>query len=88
MPKTLIILAHPTISQSTVHKQWAAAVRHHTDRFTVHELYTAYPQGKLDVAAEQKLIETHDALVWQFPVYWFNCSPLLKQWFDEVLTHG
>jgi len=34
------------------------------------------------------LIEAHDALVWQFPVYWFNCPPLLKQWLDEVLTHG
>ena len=25
MPKTLIILAHPNISQSTVHKHWADA---------------------------------------------------------------
>lgn len=24
----------------------------------------------------------------QFPVYWFNCPPLLKQWCDEVLTYG
>nr|3F2V_A Chain A, General stress protein 14 [Treponema denticola] len=88
MPKTLIILAHPNISQSTVHKHWSDAVRQHTDRFTVHELYAVYPQGKIDVAAEQKLIETHDSLVWQFPIYWFNCPPLLKQWLDEVLTYG
>ena len=88
MPKTLIILAHPNISQSTVHKHWSDAVRQHSDRFTVHELYAVYPQGKIDVAAEQKLIETHDSLVWQFPIYWFNCPPLLKQWLDEVLTHG
>ena len=88
MPKTLIILAHPDLSQSVVNKQWAAALKQHADRFTVHELYAAYPQGKIDVAAEQKLIEAHGALVWQFPVYWFNCPPLLKQWFDDVLTHG
>ncbi|UTY27855.1 NAD(P)H-dependent oxidoreductase [Treponema putidum] len=88
MPKTLIILAHPNISQSTVHKHWSDAVRQHSDRFTIHELYAVYPQGKIDVAAEQKLIETHDSLVWQFPIYWFNCPPLLKQWLDEVLTHG
>lgn len=88
MPKTLIILAHPNLAQSTVNKHWAAALRQHADRFTVHELYAAYPQGKIDVTAEQKLVESHDALVWQFPVYWFNCPPLLKQWIDEVLTYG
>lgn len=88
MPKTLIILAHPNISQSTVHKQWRTRLQQYDDRFTVHELYSLYPKGKIDVAAEQKLVETHDALVWQFPVYWFNCPPLLKQWLDEVLTHG
>ena len=78
MPKTLIILAHPNLAQSTVNKHWAAALRRHADRFTVHELYAAYPQGKIDVAAEQKLVESHAALVWQFPVYWFNCPPRLK----------
>ena len=88
MPKTLIILAHPNLSESTVNKRWAAALKRHADRFTVHELYTVYPRGKIDANAEQKLIEAHDALVWQFPVYWFNCPPLLKQWLDEVLTHG
>ena len=88
MPKTLIILAHPNLSQSVVNKHWTAALKQHTDRFTVHELYTVYSQGKIDATAEQKLIEAHDALVWQFPVYWFNCPPLLKQWLDEVLTHG
>ena len=88
MPKTLIILAHPNISQSVVNKHWAAALKRHTDRFTVHELYTVYNRGEIDAASEQKLIEAHDALVWQFPVYWFNCPPLLKQWLDEVLTHG
>ena len=63
MPKTLIILAHPDLSQSVVNKQWATALKQHADRFTVHELYAAYPQGKIDVAAEQKLIEAHGALV-------------------------
>ena len=88
MSKTLIILAHPNLSQSTVNKHRAAALRQHTDRFTVHELYAVYHRGKIDASAEQKLIEAHDALVWQFPVYWFNCPPLMKQWLDEVLTHG
>lgn len=40
------------------------------------------------MSAEQKLMESHDAPVLQFPVYRFNCPPLLKQWLDEVLTYG
>ena len=66
MPKTLIILAHPNLSQSVVNKHWAAALKQHTDRFTVHELYTVYNPGKIDATAEQKLIEAHDALARYF----------------------
>ncbi|MGP1564573.1 MAG: NAD(P)H-dependent oxidoreductase [Treponema sp.] len=54
----------------------------------VHELYTVYPRGKIDVSAEQKLMESPDAPVLQFPVYRFNCPPLLKQCLDEMLTYG
>lgn len=82
MSKTLIIPAHPDISQSTVNKHWTTAIKQHPDSFIVHELYTVYPRGKIDVSSEQKLIESHDAPVLQFPVYRFNCPPLLKQWLD------
>lgn len=85
---TLIIVAHPDIAHSTVNKRWLEALKQHPERYTVHELYARYPDGKIDVAAEQALVEAHDNLVWQFPVYWFNCPPLLKQWLDDVLTHS
>ena len=42
----------------------------------------------IDVEREQALVEEHQNIVLQFPVYWFNCPPLLKQWCDEVLTTG
>ena len=86
--KTLIIAAHPHIAQSVVNKCWLDKLAKHPDRFTVHRLYTAYPDGKIDIAREQALVEAHGGIVFQFPVYWFNCPPLLKQWFDDVLTYG
>ncbi|MBH5328228.1 NAD(P)H-dependent oxidoreductase [Eikenella sp. S3360] len=86
--KTLIILAHPNLAQSTVNRRWLAELEKHPDRYTVHKLYDTYPDGKIDVAREQALVEAHDNLVFQFPVYWFNCPPLLKHWLDEVLTYG
>lgn len=52
------------------------------------ELYQSYPDGKIDVEKEQALVEVHGSLIWQFLVYWFNCPPLMKQWFDDVLTYG
>lgn len=88
MSKTLIIVTHPDIAQSTVNKRWVEELKKHPERFTVHELYRAYPDGKIDVDVEQKRVEAHENLVLQFPVYWFNCPPLLKQWIDEVLTYG
>lgn len=88
MSKTLVIAAHPNIAQSAVNKRWLAQLRRYSERFTVHELYAAYPDGKIDIAAEQRLADAHQALVLQFPVYWFNCPPLLKQWLDDVLTYG
>lgn len=88
LDKTLIIVAHPDLGQSTVNQSWVKALRQHPERFTVHELYAQYPDGKINVDAEQRLVEQHAHLVLQFPVYWFSSPPLLKQWQDEVLTYG
>ena len=86
--KTLVIAAHPNLAQSTVNQRWLAELAKHPGRYTVHAIYDAYPDGKIDVAREQALVAAHGSLVFQFPVYWFNCPPLLKQWFDDVLVYG
>ena len=88
MKKTLIIVAHPNIYQSTVNQIWAATLSKDKEHYTVHNLYTVYPDGNIDVAVEQKLVEMHGTIIFQFPIYWFSCPPLLKQWLDSVLTHG
>lgn len=86
--KTLIIVIHPDITSSLVNKRWIEALNKFPDKYHVHSLYEVYPDEKIDVPAEQKLIEQHDKIVFQFPYYWFNCPALLKKWMDEVLTHG
>ncbi len=88
MKKTLVIVAHPHIDQSVINKRWVEELEKYPDQFTVHQIYQAYPDGVIDVAKEQALVEEHENLVFQFPVYWFNCPPLLKQWLDEVLAYG
>ena len=86
--KTLVVIAHPSIETSIVNKRWIKELKQYPEKYTVHELYKAYPEGKIDVEKEQKLIETHGSLILQFPIYWFNCPPLLKRWLDDVLTYG
>lgn len=86
--KTLVIVAHSDISKSVVNKRWIEELEKYSGKYTVHELTSAYPDGKIDVNREQNLVEEHDNLVLQFPIYWFSCPPILKKWLDEVLTHG
>ncbi|WP_337064639.1 NAD(P)H-dependent oxidoreductase [Rouxiella badensis] len=86
--KTLIIVIHPNINDSIVNKRWVSELDKYPDLFTVHSLYQHYPDGIIDVEKEQRLIEQHGSIILQFPLYWFNCPPLLKKWLDEVLTYG
>ncbi|SFN18195.1 Putative NADPH-quinone reductase (modulator of drug activity B) [Chitinophaga sp. YR627] len=86
--KTLVVVIHPNIKSSVINKRWVKALNEHPDKYTVHQLYAVYPDEKLEVQAEQWLIEQHDKIVFQFPYYWFNCPPLFKKWLDEVLTYG
>ncbi|MGN7863070.1 NAD(P)H-dependent oxidoreductase [Chryseobacterium sp. 22458] len=86
--KTLIIVTHPDIEKSVINKRWIEELKKYPEKYTVHQLYKAYPDGKIDVTSEQKLMESHDTIVFQFPFYWFSSPPLLKQWLDEVILHG
>ncbi len=86
--KKLIIVSHPNIEKSVINKRWTEELAKYPDHFTIHNIYTAYPDGKIDIEKEQKLIEAHDALILQYPLYWFNCPPFLKQWLDDVFTYG
>lgn len=86
--KTLIVVAHPNISKSVINKRLIEELKKYPEKYTIHELTSSYPDGKLDVEKEQRLIEAHDNLVLQFPVQWFSCPAILKTWLDDVLTHG
>lgn len=50
----------------------------------------AYVEGTLpaDVAAEQDKLRCADALVVQFPLWWYGMPAILKGWFDRVFVSG
>ncbi|NUS26847.1 MAG: NAD(P)H-dependent oxidoreductase [Streptomyces sp.] len=41
-----------------------------------------------DIAAEQEKIRWSDALILQFPMWWFSTPAILKGWIDRVFTSG
>src|SRR5262245_35186237 len=87
MAKMLVVLAHPELAQSRVNAAWVEALNGSED-IRVHDLYARYPDGGIDIACEQALLEEAECIVLQFPLQWYNCPPLLKQWLDDVLAQG
>ncbi len=86
MKSVLVIVVHPNLHQSTINRallNGAGQVK----GVKIHDLYNVYPDGVIDIEAEQKLIEQFDTLVFQHPFYWYSAPALLKEWFDLVLQY-
>ena len=85
--KVLVNLFHPHLERSVVNRTWAERLANQPG-ITLRNLYDLYPDGKIDVSAEQQALAEHDRLVFQHPFYWYSTPPLMKQWLDDVLTYG
>jgi glutathione-regulated potassium-efflux system ancillary protein KefG len=85
--KILVLFAHPHFSASLVQKAMLSAIGG-LDQVTIHDLYAAYPDFTIDVAAEQKRLLDHDVIVLQHPFYWYSSPAIIKEWQDLVLENG
>lgn len=86
--KTLVVIANPNLEDSLISKLWISELEKYPDRYIIHNLYSLYPNEKIDVEKEQLLLETCDKIIFQFPFYWFSCPAFFKKWLDEVLSYG
>lgn len=85
--KTTVFVFHPELENgSRINASLAKAAIE--AGFEVRNVYHMYPDFKIDVAAEQAVLEESDRIVLQFPIYWYQTPALLKQWFDVVLEYG
>lgn len=88
-PKVLVLVSHPNIEDSRINDALAKAlvgnplvtVRH------IDEQLAATESG-FDVLSEQKIIDAHEAIVLQFPWFWYSPPASLKKYLDDVLTPG
>jgi glutathione-regulated potassium-efflux system ancillary protein KefG len=55
---------------------------------TLHDIYHQYPDGFIHAEPERAMLEAHDVLIVQHPMYWFSAPALLKEWLDRVLVSG
>lgn len=85
--KILVLFAHPRFERSSNN---AALIRHIPDvpEITFHDLYENYPEFHIDKEYEKKLLVENQIIIWQHPLYWYSCPPLMKQWIDIVLEFG
>lgn len=85
--KTTVFAFHPHLNDDSKLNR-ALAQGAQEAGFEVRDEYQLYPDFKVDVKAEQEALEATDQIVLQFPIYWYQVPPLLKQWFDDVLEYG
>ena len=86
-PRTIVILAHPKLAESRINRYLVDYIQDLAD-VDVHDLYATYPDHRIDVSAEQKLVAGYERIVLQFPLHWYSVPGLLKQWLDDVLARG
>jgi glutathione-regulated potassium-efflux system ancillary protein KefG len=85
--KILILFAHPNRERSRVQSALLKAVQA-MEGVTIVDLYNEYPDFMIDIRREQDRVLEHDLLIFQHPIFWYSCPPLLKEWMDCVLELG
>ena len=87
--KTLVIVSHPYFSHSRVIR----ALQHTAERaenVTIRHLEQMYGNdaAAIDIAAEQAAYREAERVVFLYPTHWFNLTPMLKAYLNEVWTYG
>ena len=87
--KTLVIVSHPYPEQSHAIKALQTAAEQRAD-VEVRNLEALYGNdlSSFDVEAEQRAHQDVDRVVYLFPVHWFNLTPMLKAYLNQVWAYG
>lgn len=80
--KTLIIIAHPDVSDSGS-QQFLIESSRKLEQVTHYYL----TDKSYQVEEEQRRLLSYDRILFQFPMYWYSAPYLLKKWIDEVFTN-
>ncbi|WP_185849821.1 NAD(P)H-dependent oxidoreductase [Blattabacterium cuenoti] len=85
--QVLFIVAHPNIEKSFLNKKIVQNLHDKChDNIIIRSLYCLYPDFKINIEEEIKIILDVKFIVFQFPFYWYSYPSLLKEWKDQVFT--
>jgi glutathione-regulated potassium-efflux system ancillary protein KefG len=85
--RILVLFAHPAFHKSKVNKMLVDGLAD-MEGLSFHDLYQEYPELEINVKREQDLLQEHDVVIFQFPLFWYSTPAILKEWQDLVLEHG
>lgn len=85
--RIMVVTAHPNYQESKVNRRWIEELEKEGS-ITINNLSEKYAKQPIDKEKEQALLLEHDRIVFQYPWYWYNMPPLLRQWQDQVLEYG
>jgi putative NADPH-quinone reductase len=86
MKKATIVLAHPNMDASLANKSIVDVVKEKAADVEIRDIYSLYPDFKIDVESEQAALEQSDVIVFQFPWFWYSAPSLLKEYIDAVFA--
>ncbi|MEI8598568.1 NAD(P)H-dependent oxidoreductase [Vibrio sp. M60_M31a] len=83
--KTLVIVSHPYPERSVMTKGMQQAAES-VEGVTVRKLETIYgfDTRAIDAQKERELTREHDRIVFMFPTHWFNITPMMKAYMNDV----
>lgn len=82
-----MLFAHPNYQKSVLNKSLNLQYMD-MPNITFHDLYEEYPNFIIDIQREQVLLNNHDVIIFQHPLYWYSYPALIKEWMDTVFQHG
>lgn len=88
--KTLVVVSHPYFDRSRIIRSLSEVAQQTGRGVTVRHLEALYGSNpaQFDLAAEQAAHEAADRIVYLFPIHWFNLTPMLKAYMNEVWAYG
>ena len=88
-PKVLVLVSHPNIEDSRINDALMKALAEHPAVTVRHiDSIRLNESQSFDATIEQAIIDEHDAVVLQFPWYWYAVPASMKKYLDEILTPG
>lgn len=83
--KTLVIVSHPYPERSVMTKGMQQAAES-VEGVTVRNLETIYgfDTRAIDAQKERELTRQHERIVFMFPTHWFNITPMMKAYMNDV----